>query len=189
MFLYHDASYKVAASSSRPRTACCHLCVEQYDPQPLLLQAGLPSCIQHKRCSLVLQGTWLLPSATCFRNHVYQSSSCHHDAGPRAHYNNAVHTEPHADTQDECMVLVLCLAFASHSLLLCTGCGERIKPAPTPKKAKKKARWNISSRPSTILCSLIITQLFFKNITDFLKTLSQELPSAIAISAIAIISF
>nr|DAU65397.1 MAG TPA: hypothetical protein [Caudoviricetes sp.] len=84
------------------------------------------------------------------------------------------------------MVPVLCLAFASHSLLLCTGCGERIKPAPTPKKTKKKARWNISSRPSTILCSLIISQLFLKNITDFLKTPSQDLPSAIAISAISI---
>lgn len=184
MFLYHDASYKAAASSSHPRTTCHHLYAEQYDPQPLLLQAGLPSCIQHKRCSPVLQGTWLSPSATCFRNHACLSSSGPHDAWRHVHCNSAVHMEPHVGTLDGHMVPVLCLAFASHSLLLCTGCGERIKPAPTPKKPKKKARWNISSRPSTILCSLIISQLFWKNITDFLKTLSQELPSAIAISAI-----
>lgn len=181
MFLYHDASYKAAASSSHPRTTCDHLYAEQYDPQPLLLQAVLPSCIQHKRCSLVLQGTWLSPSAIYFRNHACLSSSDRHDAWRCVHCNSAVHMEPHVDTLDGRMVLVLCLAFASHSLLLCTECGERIKPAPTP---KKKARWNISSRPSTILCSLIISRLFWKNITDFLKMLSQELLLAIAISAI-----
>nr|DAG19063.1 MAG TPA: hypothetical protein [Caudoviricetes sp.] len=46
-------------------------------------------------------------------------------------------------------------------------CGERIKPAPAPKKQRKKPAEAISSRPSTILCSLIISHLFLKNITVF----------------------
>ena len=167
MFLYHDVSCIAAASSFHPRTVYHHLCVEQCDPRLSLAPTFLPSCIRHKRCSLVLQGTWLSPSATCFRNHACLSSSGHHDAWRRVHCNSAVHTEPHVDTLDGHMVPVLCLAFASHPLLLCTGCGERIKPAPTPKKTKKKARWNISSRPSTILCSLIISHLFLKNISVF----------------------
>ena len=144
-----------------------HLCVEQCDPRLSLAPTFLPSCIRHKRCSLVLQGTWLLLSATCFHSHACQSSSYHHDAIRCVHYNSAVRMAPHAGTPDVHMGLVLCLALASRSLLLCTGCGERIKPAPAPKKQRKKPAGTISSRPSTILCSLIISHLFLKNITVF----------------------
>ena len=167
MFLYHDVSCIAAASSFHPRTVYHHLCVEQCDPRLSLAPTFLPSCIRHKRCSLVLQGTWLLLSATCFHSHACQSSSYHHDAIRCVHYNSAVRMAPHAGTPDVHMGLVLCFALASRSLLLCTGCGERIKPAPAPKKQRKKPAGTISSRPSTILCSLIISHLFLKNITVF----------------------
>ena len=56
--------------------------------------------------------------------------------------------------------------------------------SPHQRKQRKKPAGFSSSRLPTILRSLIISYLFLKNISDFLKKCSQELPSTIAISAI-----